>query len=390
MKDTTAIITIAYPEIEKNIKNNNTKYKKYMSSFISVRSDKLYSNIVPCQQMYFTNTDCDELYKNIGVDRNKINNAISNTYYNSIPNFNPPYAKDDITITLLCLIRYYKLKNMKKELELAMINLAFSGKFFPSIWYGSFPIAAPQEHIMEYVITNMCSNKFDIVREGNLIGAIKSICYTWLNTYQSRLKDFHDDDVVYLVQQLHSRIRSFMNNIAELYYDAYEHKDIYITYDSDDVSEDNYHLADSDSLRLERAVSSTMNNINNHGIDYRICKMASNDLVKVDELKSIIENLLSNPKNTILIKEFITLLVVCYFKESKTKDVRDLDFISFSIKAKPNTKDQYVLRQKELLNILLLNNSEHFNRRKNRDATAQAYYRAMTAYFALIIQESNK
>ena len=33
-----------------------------------------------------------------------------------------------------------------------------------------------------------------------------------------------------------------MNNIASLYYEAYENKE-YITYDSDDLSEDNYHLA---------------------------------------------------------------------------------------------------------------------------------------------------
>ena len=118
--------------------------------------------------------------------------------------------------------------------------------------------------------------------------------------------------------------------------------------------------------------------------------MASNDLVKVDELKSILEVLLANNKNMPLIKEFITLLVVCYFKQSKTKDVTSIEFISFCIKSKPNTKDKYILRQKEILDIILTNNSEHFNRRKNRVATAQAYYRSIISYFALLIQESNK
>ena len=50
----------------------------------------------------------------------------------------------------------------------------------------------------------------------------------------------------------------------------------------------------------------------------------------------------------------------------------------------------YLLRQKELINILLMNNSEHFNRRRNRIATENAYIRAITAYFSLLIQESNK
>ena len=37
-----------------------------------------------------------------------------------------------------------------------------------------------------------------------------------------------------------------------------------------------------------------------------------------------------------------------------------------------------------------MNNSEHFKRRRNNLATEQAYYRAVNAYMALQIQESNK
>lgn len=388
MKDTKAILDIAYPEVENKIKKNLSKYKTYISKFINTRSDQLYSNM-PSKQIYFSQNDENEFFEITGIDKNIITNAIQHTYYYEIANFNPRYAKDEVTVAMLCVVRYFKLKNMKKELELALINLAFSGKYYPSIWYRSFPVTEPQEHIMEYVITHVCTNKYDIVREGNVIGAVKSVAETWLKSYESRFKDFHDDDVTYVIQQLHNRIGSFMTNIAELYYDAYKNKD-YITYDSDDVSEDNYHLADSDAFKLSRITENTMNYINSHGINYRVCKMASNDLVKLDELKSIIEMLISNNNNVPVIKEYITLMVVCYFKENKNGDVRDIDFISYSIKAKPNSKDQYVLRQKELIDILLINNSEHFARRRNRNATESAYYRAINAYFALIIQESNK
>jgi hypothetical protein len=118
--------------------------------------------------------------------------------------------------------------------------------------------------------------------------------------------------------------------------------------------------------------------------------MATNDLIKMDELKSIIENILMNSDNLPLIKEFVTLMIVTYYNQSKKKDVRDLDFISFSIKAKPNNKDKYITRQKELLNQILINNSEQFSRRRNRAATESAYYRSINAYFALIIQQANK
>lgn len=388
MKDTKAILTEAYPAIEEGLKKNTAKYKKYLSEFINRNSDILYSNI-PSKQLYFSQTDCDNYFKAINVNPNIIKNAISHTYYYEIGNFNPRYAKDETTIALICTIRYYFLHNMKKELELALINTAFSGKYYPSIWHGSFQVTAPYEHIMEYALTHLATNKFDIVREGSVIGAIKSISTTWLNSYKDRFKDFHDDDVVYVVQQLHNRIRSFMNNIAELYYDAYENKDAYITYDSDDVSEDNYHMANSDSLLIDRYVNATMNYLNSHGLNYKICKLASNDLVKFDELKGIIDMLTRDNKNIPMIKEYISLMISTYYLDTGKKNIEDVDFISYSITPKPNSKNTYHLKLKELSEKMLINNAANFSRRRSRNATESAYFRAFNAYFALLIQEAN-
>ena len=388
MKDTKAILTEAYPAIEAGLKKNTTKYKKYLSEFINNNSDILYSNI-PSKQLYFSKTDCDNYFKAIGVNPDVIKKAISHTYYSEIGNFNPAYAKDETTIALICTVRYYLLHNMKKELELALINTAFSGKYYPSIWYGSFPVTAPSEHVMEYALTHLATNKFDIVREGSVIGAVKSIANTWIDSYKDRFKEFHDDDVVYVVQQLHNRLRSFMNNIAELYYDAYENKDAYITYDSDDVSEDNYHVADSDSLMIDRYVTTTMNYINSHGLNYKVCKLASNDLVKFDELKGIIDMLTRDNKNIPLIKEYITLMLSTYYMDTGKKNIEDIDFISYSITPKPNSKNAYHLRLKELSEKMLITNAANFSRRRSRGATESAYFRAFNAYFALLIQEAN-
>lgn len=388
-EDSKAILEIAYPNIEASLKKNMNKYKLYLSKFINSRSDLLYSNM-PSKQAYFSQADVDDYFSSTGIDPKIVKNAISHTYYSDIANFNPSYAKDECTVALLCTIRYCILNNKKKELDLALINMGFSGKYYPSIWYASFPKVAPQEHIMEYVVTHMCSNKYDIVREGSVIGAVKSISNTWISSYKSKFREFHDDDVVYLIQQLHNRLRSFMNNIASLYYEAYQNKNMYITYDSDDVSEDNYHLASNDAFVMDRCVNNTMIYMNSHSVNYRLCKMASNNLVSLDEIKGIMDAISSNNDNMILIKEYITLLIVCYFRSSKSRNVNDLEFISKSITPTPNSKDKYILRKKELLDKILMNNSENFNRRRNRNATESAYYRAINAYFSLLIQEANK
>lgn len=389
MKDTTAILDIAYPEVEEKIKINLNKYKQFMSKFISNRSKELYSNM-PSKQMYYSDNDVAEFFKATGIDINIIKDAISKTYYATIANFNPRYAKDESTVALLCLVRYFKNNHMTKELDLVLINMAFSGKYYPSLFYRSYPIAEPSEHIMEYVINHMLNNKYDIVKQGTVIGAVRSVAKTWSDSYNSRFKDFHDDDCTYLIQQLHNRVGSFVTNIAEIYYKVYEDKNFYITYDSDDVSQDEYHLADNDSFKIERIVQNTMSTLTQNGIDYKVCKIASNDLVKLDELKSIIEMIIANPDNTMLLKEYVALLVTLYFRDNKEKDVRSIRFISYSIKATPNSHDKYILRKKELLDQILINNSEHFTRRRSRAATESAYYRSINAYLSLTIQNSNK
>ena len=86
-------------------------------------------------------------------------------------------------------------------------------------------------------------------------------------------------------------------------------------------------------------------------------------------------------------------MVSLYFTSlsaGKEKDVNDISFISFSIRPTPNTKDKYQLRKKELMEIMLLNSSDAFARRRNRAATESAYFKAFNAYLALVIKKANE
>ena len=388
--DTNGIRTIAYAEIEKKFNNANTlaKYKKFVGELINKRNDALY-NSIPCKPIYYTFDDMNNWFTDIGIDKNIIKDAIKNTYYAKIASFNPRYAKDESTIAILCVVRYFLLHNKETELNLSLVNLSISGKFYPSIFYKSFKFP-PNEHIMTYVVNKMLTNKYDIIRTGSVIGTLKSICAKWIETYKDRFESFNDEDVCYLLQQLHGRIDSFLRNIRALYYEAMEHKNLFITYDSDDLSDDNYHIADNDSFKITTIVNNALNVLTSKGVDYVTCKRASNDLVKLNELAAIIENLISNKDNIPLLKEFISNMVALYFRESKFKDITDISFISYSIRPMPNSKDPYILRKKELINLILINNSENFQRRRNRLATEAAYYRSINAYISLIVQKANK
>lgn len=385
------IVSELYPKVNDNMKKNYNKYKQCVGRFIEQRAKDLY-DIGPFERIYFREDDIIDFFKSTGINEKDVTESISKTYYYKIPNFNPRAAKDEFTVALLCIIRYFHKMKMEKDLELAMMYLSFSGKFYPSIHSGCFKTVCPGEYryIMEYVINNRLSNKYDIKREGNLFNGVKSIANTWYNTYKDRIERFEDDDVVYLIQQLRDRIKSSMQKIANEYYKVYRDKDAYLTYDSDANGEDSYRIADNDSLKIERCVENTMNNINSNSIDYRICKMASDSNVKTDEIKSIIETILSDDKNLIEVKELIRLIVSIYFAESKTKDVRDIDFITKSITPKPNSKDPNVLREKEIIETWLNESSPAYRKRKSRAATKSSYHKSILTYFVILIHNSNR
>jgi hypothetical protein len=156
------------------------------------------------------------------------------------------------------------------------------------------------------------------------------------------------------------------------------------------MSEDNFRLTENDSTKIDTITTRAMTWITTHDVDYRLCKMCSDANVKTEEIKSIIESIVKNTDNIDTVKELVSLIVSNYFKASKNKDVRDIEFISFSIKAKPNTKDKDVLRQNEIVDKFLCENSIAYNRRKSREATKNSYNRAVLTYFVLIINQSNK
>lgn len=388
---TKVIDTKIYPLVKNSLSKSLTKFKSLMSHFMQTRSKGLYDTF-PATRMLYGQQDTDMLCSALGVKANEIQGFINETYYGKITNFNPRAAKDPVTVLCMCMIKYFYSKKDQKNLELAMIYTCFTGKFYPSIHYAQYPKAVPADYrfVCDYVVNNELSDKFLLKTEGNVIGVMKNTTQTWIDTYKDRLTGVTDDeDYVYIIQQLHVRIKSFIKNTAEVYYKCYNDKE-YLTYESDDMSQDNFRLTQNDSTKIDTAVNRTLTYITSHDVDYRLCKMCSDENVKTDEIRSIIESIVKNTDNLDLMRELLYLMVSTYFQSSSTKDVRDIDFITFSIKAKPNTKNKDILRQGEVVEELLMGNSTAYSRRKSRKATQLSYNRAILTYFALIINSANK
>ena len=388
--NTTAIKTKLWPIVKSAMDKPNTKtaYKKLVNDFISNRADALYDT-VPCDRLLCSEAEMDKLFDVLKIKKSDATAAISQTYYGEVKNFNPLAAKHEFTITQLLVIRYFLLEKMTKEAELAIIHLSFSGKFYPSVHYRSYPTVVPVRHVMEYVVNNCLSKKYDLTTFGSVLGAVKSVGLTWVETYEKKLRDLTDEDVVYLVQQLHSRIGSFIKNIATEYYEAYENKDLYIAYASDSYDEDDFHLADNDTLKIGKIVEKATNHINSVGVDYRICKLCSTTDITPNEVKAVIESIVGNKENIYTIKELISLMVSLYFASGE-KEVSDIKFITYTIAPKPNAKQTEILRMKEIIENWLCESGTAYMRRRSRIATRNAYERAVRMYFALAIHNTNR
>lgn len=392
MQNNTEVIkSEIYPLVEKSLNGRGMyNFVKLISDFLKAREKQLYSSM-PLDRIPYSAQDRDKMFDAIGISPDKIKEAIDNTYYANERDNKFVVSKDPLSVLLLNIVRYFLIKGKTKALELALVYLSFSGKIYPSIHYKFFKIP-PIESVMEYAINNMANNKFDIKSQGSVFAAVKSKSLVWVNTYARDIRSFSDQDVSNVLQFLRSRINAFMRNIASIYYKAYENKDniLYSSDQEDSTANGGYHLAQADSYRAEKAIESTMSAFRLSGANYTICKLCSNATVKTDELKAIIESIINVRSNMILIHDVVSTLVYTYFIQAKDKTVVSSEFIRFSIIAKPNTKDENLIKMKKTVESWLEQGSALYRRRMNRLATKNNYVKALIMYFAYCIYQSNK
>lgn len=387
--NTTAVRDEVYPVVHEALSKSGgeKRYKDCVQRYMD--NHPAMFNGIPNNRLAYGVAETEDFYKSLGITSSQITAGLQHTFYWKM-NYSPISAKDPLTVSSLMCIRHFLMKNDQKNAELAAIYFAFTGKMYPSAHFGSFRFLPDDcDATMNYVVNTQLNGKFDLKTEKTIFGIIRKMCITWISAYSSRIKRCTDDDVGYVIKQLYSRIKSLLKNFAKLYYDAYENKD-YLNYESDNYGEDDYRITVTDTMRADKYTEAAMTYMTNNAVDYKICTMCADQNVKKDEIKEIIESILNNSNNLSLMRELIQTIIADYMRNSDTKDVRDLSFISYSVTVKPNAKDPSIIRIKELIYMFLEDNSAGYRRRKNRIATQNSYYKAILEYVVLIINKANK
>ena len=388
-KDTSIIVEKIYPMVEKSLDKNSNALKKCIGNFISNRHSELYDN-APYHRIYFGKEELDDFYKAIKISEKDVLEHLQHAFFWGIA-YNPPQIKEPFVCLVLMCIRYYLKKSKNKDAEICTIYLAFSGKFYASVHGQIFPKFPPSEHreIMEYVVNNKLSERFDLRREGSVFGAIRVLCLSWLSAYEKVLKSkITDEECGTLIQQLRDRERSFMKNIAGPYYEAYENRE-YLNYETDNMEDgDGFRIVDNDSSKADKYTEMALNYVTTNSVDFKICsKYCADQNVKAIEVKDIMEAVLYNKDNIDDIRIVLNIIITDFIKNNRGKEIYSMDFISYSIKTKPNTKDPDLLKMKSIILGWLDENSPAYRKRKNRPGTASSYYKAILQYFVLTINK---
>ena len=135
-------------------------------------------------------------------------------------------------------------------------------------------------------------------------------------------------------------------NIAKLYYRAKEEK-LYLNMETDNLSDTKeFRITDNDSLKATRYTQNTVNYLVSNAVSLQICNKCKDSNVKATEVKDIMESILADKENLDDVTRVTNTLICDFMKNNPDKSINSIDFISHSIKAKPNTKDEYILEMK--------------------------------------------
>lgn len=377
-----------YPIVSAALQKSDSRFKANIRKFIQDRHEQMFA-IAPYDRIFFNQIDIDNMYKSLGLNEKDIETIMKEIFFYNQP-YNPQCAKEAYVETLMCCIRHYLKKNDTKSTYLTCTYLAFTGKFYASLHGAAFPTVAPIKYksVMDYVVNNMLSEKFDLKKYGTVFGAIESMCKTYIDTYSKNIKDpnITDDDFGKLVQQLRTREMSFMMNIATLYYQAYENKS-YLNYETENEDPDDFRLPDNDSATALRLTEKTMNYLTSTYVSLDTCNKCKDANVKALEIKDIMEGILGDNGNLPQVRRLVNILICNFMAQNPGKKVGSIEFVAFTTKPRPNTKNKIEIEQKEIIIKWLDEKSPNYRRRKSRAATANSYLKSILMYFALTINK---
>lgn len=370
-------------------KNNITKLLKAIQRYADKWSDLLLSTNLS-KRLLFSNTDKKIIYDVTNISEREVKETIKKA---SVIKSSWIVATNPFYILSITIARWFKINKMDSEMMAIMIYMSYV--LYTSAHSNSFK-HLPNKEIMDYTINNL-SNRYIIKQKGTIQGAIEhTIGEAMIGRFNEELIRGSDLDIKDIIYALQTRMHSFMNNIAEKFYENHKNGN-YMFHEEEDLSEDNFRLSDNISFKIDRVVQLVSSAIITEGFDYNTCikrSVSLNPGSSTKKLVAMLNTLVEKDMTSIneMISDILTLFI---YKNTgnKIEDVGTMKFLSEALQIyKSNAQDDVTSKIKERLLSWINITSEKYGRNfiSKGKTSLDTYRRAIYTAFVFKIIETVK
>lgn len=360
-------------------KNRTNEINNFIKKYIDRNSEILYYN-TPLHRLYFSDeSERKFIYDKFDIEVSDVKDVIK-----KVPELKAGWKilNDPFNIFMTLIIREAYIKKDQQTMNNSLLFLSLS--LYASLHYKYFPYP-PNENIMSYTINNV-SNKYLFKQYGSVIKAIIHTIMKNHETYERELRSMEDKDILKYLMNLRIRLNNLIQNFANEYYKN-QKSGKYLNHESESYDSENYHENDSLSLTISRISEHVSLKFFTSGTNLKLLQLSAN-MSNSDKnvLRSAIENIKENESDKV--KEIISLIIQIYLGDNNSVDSiisKKFSVESISIYSKSNTKDERLLRIKDILDYFLTHNCERYASTE-RAATKINYRKGLFIYFVLFIQ----
>ena len=338
-----------YPTVEGNLSNQNNVKKliKAIQKYADSHSDILNS-VDMSQRLIFGDKDKNVIYEVTGLEPSLIAKAVKES---PVIKSTWRIATNPFYISCLLAARFFELNKKKPEMNAVIVYMSYV--LYTSSHKSSFPYV-PNKQIMDYTMNNL-SNRYLIKQVGTIQGMIEHTVINAINgRYEKDLQDCSDIYIKDILSALETRMSSVIKYIASEYYKNHD-SGAYLFHEEDSEDENNYHISDNISYKIDRIVNLVSASIISEGFDYSTCIKRAINLnpgASSKKLEPMLRTIVQDDMESIkpMISDMLTLFIYKSTVGNTINDLRTSKFISESLQIyKSNSQDEITTRIKDRL-----------------------------------------
>lgn len=370
-------------------KNRINQLMRHISHYADKNSDLLSSTDLS-SRLIFSESDKNIIYTVTGIKQTDVSTAIKDS-----PIIKPTWkiATNPFYMLSILIMRYFTIHKMNDYADAMTVYMSYL--IYTTSHKGSFKFT-PNKQIMDYTINNL-SNRFLIKQVGTIQGMLENTVIPAMHDrYATELKNGSDENLKDIISALETRISSVIKNIAKEFYENHR-TGKYLNHEDEDLSEENYHLSDNISFKIDRVVSIVTQSIISEGFDQQKCMKRAINLntgASIKKLEPMLRTIIEEDMNSIssFISDILTLFI--YKGENNSiEDIKTMKFISESLQIyKSNSQDDITARVKERLLHWIDITSEKYGRNfiSKGKTSLDTYRRTIYTCFIFKILECTK